>query len=224
MGRRPVAGTVDIEADETAEITVTNLLIEELATPVLTVEKSNDAPGVGEEPLADGDTVTYKLDYTLTDGPVDLGVIEDVLPVGVTYVVGSAEAGDNAEFVFDGYDSATRTLRWEATQVTASGSVTYEVTVDEGAAELPQPLTNTACIDSADTEEDCAESDVFVGEPPLAETAPPGETAPPTDIAGAGDSGAPGGSLLLILLALAGVILAAVFVAPTPASIRKRMR
>ena len=30
--------------------------------------------------------------------------------------------------------------------------------------------------------------------------------------------------MLLILLALAGVILAAVFVAPTPASIRKRMR
>jgi len=219
-----VSDPVMILTGQTVEVTVTNLLIEQQAVPTLTIEKTNDAPGVGEEPLADGDTVVYKLDYTLTNGPADLGVIEDVLPTGVTYVVGSAEAGDNAEFVFDGYDSATRTLRWEATQVTASGSVTYEVTVDEGAAELPQPLTNTACIDSADTEEDCAESDIFVGEPPEAETAPPGETAPPTDIAGAGDTGAPGGSLLLILLALAGVILAAVFVAPTPASIRKRMR
>ncbi len=62
-------------------------------------------------------------------------------------MVGSAEAGDNAEFVFDGYDSATRTLRWEATQVTASGSVTYEVTIDEGAADdsarSPTPPAST---------------------------------------------------------------------------------
>ena len=142
---------------------------------------------------------------------------------GVTYVADTATDSANGEFVFDGYDAATRTLTWLATEVTENGSVSYDVTTDEGAAELEQPLTNTACIDSDDTEEDCAESDVFVGEPPLAETAPP-NTAPPTDIAVAGDSGAPGASLLLILLALAGVILATVFVAPTPASIRKRIR
>ena len=208
---------------QTATVGIVNHLSEVSDEPTLVIEKSNNAPGVGEEPLTDGDSVAYKLDYTIGNGPVANGIIEDVLPVGVTYVVGSATDSANGEFVFDGYNPATRTLTWLASEVTENGSVSYDVTIDEGAAELVQPLTNTACIDSDDTDEDCDESDVFVGEPPLAETAPP-NTAPPTDIAGAGDSGAPGGSLLLILLALAGVILAAVFVAPTPASIRKRMR
>jgi hypothetical protein len=211
-----------IPGGKVTEVDVVNHLNEGL-TPDLTIEKSNDAPGVGETPLESGDTVGFKLDYTLANGPVDDGIIEDVLPAGLTYVTGSATDSANGEFVFDGYDSATRTLTWLATEVTENGSVTYEATVDAGAAELVQPLTNTACIDSADTEEDCAESDVFVGEPPLAETAPP-NTAPPTDIAGTNDSSAPGGSLLLVLLALAGIGLALVFVAPTPAAIRKRMR
>ncbi len=222
-----ISDPVTIQTGQTVEVTQTNLLIELQGTPVLTIEKSNDAPGAGEDPLEDGDTVAYKLDYTVAVGePVDGAFIKDVLPAGVTYVTDSASDSANGEFVFDGYDSATRTLTWTAPgQVTVNGSVTYEATIDDGAAELTQPLTNTACIDSDDTAEDCAESDVFVGEPPLAETAPPGsKTAPPTDVAGAGDSGVSGGSMLLILLALAGIALAVTFVAPTPASLRKRMK
>jgi hypothetical protein len=52
-----------------------------------------------------------------------------------------------------------------------------------------------------------------------------GETAPPTDVDGTGsDSGASDGSMLLILLALAGIALAVTFVSPTPAAIRKRLK
>ena len=210
-----------IEGDATVTVTITNHLNEIPETPTLVIEKANDAPGVGETPLEEGDTVAFKLDYTLTNGPVDDGVIEDVLPDGLTYVDGSAT--DSADFEFISYTAATRTLRWEADTVNANGSVQYEATIDDGAAELAQPLTNTACISSADTEEDCAESDVFVGTPPLAETTRP-NTAPPTDIAGAGETGVSGSSLLLVMLALAGIVLAVAFVAPTPAAIRKRMR
>jgi len=228
-GEPDISGSpATIKGDATVTVTVTNPLNEIPRTPSLTIEKSNDAPGVGETPLEAGDTVGFKLDYTLANGPVDNGKIEDVLPAGLTYVTGSATDSANGEFVFDGYDSATRTLTWVASGVggvTENGSVTYEATVDEGAAELAQPLTNTACISSDQTDEDCAESDVFVGTPVLAETAPPGgKTAPPTDVAGVVDSSASGGSMLLVLLALAGIGLALVFVAPTPAAIRKRMR
>jgi hypothetical protein len=49
------------------------------------------------------------------------------------------------------------------------------------------------------------------------------ETAPPTDVDGSGSS-TPGGSLVLTLLAMIGIAVAVVALAPTPASIRKRMR
>jgi len=203
-----------IEANATVTVSITNPL-EELPppdVPTLTIDKSNDSPGVSG--VAEGDTVHFTLDYDLTNGPVDKGVIEDVLPDGLTYVEDSAT--DSDEFVFISYTSATRTLRWEALQVTKDGTVEYDATVDDGAAGNAQPLINTATIDSEDTGPDSDTSQVFVAPPPEA------ETAPPTDVAGSSEPASPAGSLLLVLLALAGIVLAVVFVAPTPASIRRR--
>jgi fimbrial isopeptide formation D2 family protein len=219
-----VNGPVTIAANQTAELTVTNLLSELTGTPVLTIDKSNDAPLVNNLPTADvGDTVTYTLAYTLADGPAANGVIKDVLPTGVTYVTGSATNSGNGEFVFQGYDSGTRTLTWTAASVTASGSVTYKATVDEGAAALAQPLVNTATIDSDDTEPDSDTSQVFVAPPPLAETAPPTTTAPPTDVAGTGSgSSSSGGSMLLVLLALAGIALLSLILLPGDRKSRQR--
>ena len=216
------AGTATIVANETTDITVTNLLSEVQAAAALGITKSNDAPLVNELPTAsEGDTVTYTLDYTLTDGPVTNGVITDVLPTGVTYVDGSATGG--GDFTFTSYNAGTRTLTWSAATATlASGSVTYQATVDAGAAALEQPLTNTACIDSDTTDTQvCDTSNVFVAPPPQGETSVP-MTAPPTDVAGTTDSNVSGGSMLLVLLGLVGLGLALVFIAPTPAAIRKR--
>ncbi len=56
--------------------------------------------------------------------------------------------------------------------------------------------------------------------PPAGETFVP--TPPPTDAAATTDSNSSGGSMLFILLGLTGLGLALVFVAPTPAAIRKR--
>jgi hypothetical protein len=146
-------------------------------------------------------------------------VITDVLPAGLTYVPGSATSSD--EFTFVGYEAGTRTLTWTAGTVTKSGGVSYQATVDSGAAELAQPLTNTATIVSEETAEDSADSVVYVAATPQAETSVP--TPPTTDSAGSNGT-TPGISLLLILLALAGIVLAAVFVAPARMSLRNRMR
>ena len=66
----------------------------------LTIEKSNDAPietlempdgSTVDLPTADeGETVVFTLAYTLSGDPVTAGIITDVVPEGLAYVVGSA--------------------------------------------------------------------------------------------------------------------------------------
>src|SRR6187401_1904514 len=113
--------------------------------PGLVIDKTNNAPivnvgGTGLPTAPEGSTVTFTLSYVSTNGSVDDGTISDVIPAGLTYVTGSAT--NSGEFTFAGYDSATRTLSWIALHVTTSGSVTYQATVDVGAAALQQPLRN----------------------------------------------------------------------------------
>jgi uncharacterized repeat protein (TIGR01451 family) len=216
-GTSPEGNEVDDEDDAIVEILVHGLVI----------AKSNNAPletlelpdgTTADLPTADeGETVTFTLNYTFSGDPVTNGIITDVLPVGLTYVTGSATNSD--EFTFVGYDSATRTLKWTAPTVTKSGTVTYQATVDEGAAELPQPLENVATIVSDQTPPDDDTSDVFVP------TVPEAETAPPTDVLAAPEGpSAPGSSLLLVLAVLGGIVLAIGFVTPVPAVVRRRNR
>ena len=197
----------------------------DVSVATLTIQKTNNAPHQELElpdattaslPTAtEGSTVTYTLTYTIGEVDVTDATITDVLPAGVTYVNGSASSND--EFTFDGYDSATRTLSWSADAVTKDGSVTYQAKVDKGASALAQPLENLATIDSSETGPDSDTSDVFVPAPPKA------ETAPPTDVQSSLEGqNAPGSSLLLTLVVLAGIVLVIGFVTPVPAAIRRR--
>src|SRR6185295_7575977 len=200
----------------------------------LILDKTNNAPlkplelpdgTIVNLPTADeGATVTYTLAYDLQGDPVTAGVLTDVLPLGVTYVAGSAT--NSAQFIFQGYDTATRTLRWTAQQVTEDGSVTYKATIDKGPAEFVQPLHNVATIDSAQTQPDVDDSDVYVPTVVAGATATPRITLPPTDSI-ATDTPAPsspGFALMLVLLFLAAVTLVLGFVTPVPVSVRERRR
>jgi|GEM_PF-2483211 len=214
-----------VEDDDPAEVVILEF--------GLLIDKANDAPleslelpdgSVVDLPTAEeGDTVTYTLDYDLLNDPVTNGVITDELPVGVTYVNGSATS--DAQFTFVSFNAATRTLTWTAPSVTTDGTLSYQATVDLGAAELAQPLINVALIDSAQTEPDEDDSDVFVPTEPEAATGTPRVTLPPTDVIGGSETvGNAGFSLMLILLALGGLVLAIGFVTPVPASVRERDR
>lgn len=168
-----------------------------------------------------GDTLTYTLTYTLAGVSVTNGVITDVLPAGLTYVTGSASTG--GEFSFIDYNAGTRTLTWTAGSVTGDGSVTYQVAVASGSFDLPQPLTNVATIDSAETDPDSATADVGV-QGVLAETTPPtlAPTLPPTDpINSDAGSSTPGFGLMLALLVIAGIGLVAGQLALTPSRLRR---
>jgi hypothetical protein len=193
--------------------------------PGLVIDKTNNAPivnvgGTGLPTAAEGATVTFTLSYVSSNGSVDDGTIKDVIPAGLTYVTGSAT--NSGEFIFAGYDSATRTLSWNALHVTTSGFVTYQAKVDVGAAELAQPLRNVATIDSAGTAPDSDTSDVFVAPPPLAETSVP--TAPRTDVLDASGTASPGISLGIVLLIIGALAFAVLFVTPMPATTRNRIR
>ncbi len=215
-----ISDPVTIAADQTATATVTNGLITLQGTPVLSVLKANNAP-VPPSGAKEGDTVTYTLLYAVSDGPVDNGVITDKLPAGVTYVAGSASS--DAQFTFVDFNVTTPgALTWKATSVATAGTLTYKVTINAGAAGIAQPLTNTACIDSDDTESVCADSDVFVAPPVLAETSVP--TAPRTDVLDASGSSSPGMNLGFVLLIIGALAFAVLFVTPMPASTRNRIR
>ena len=194
--------------------------------PDLGIVKTNDAPitsiptteGPVDLPTAnEGDTVTYTLTYNTNGIPQTNGVVTDVLPEGVTYVDGTASSND--EFTFVSYDDATRTLRWEAPDVTEGGTLTYDVTIDEGAAELDQPLINVATIVTDQQPPDDDDSPVFVPPVPLELTPPPTDTLAPS-----ATSSNPGFALMLILLAVAGLALTIGFITPVPESVRRRDR
>ena len=229
--------TIDSNAETGDQTNVAEICVDELAdcgdddstvrVPLLTIDKAvaGNSQGtdstLGVPKAAIGDTLTYTLTCTLTNGPVTGGVITDVIPNGMTYI--AASATDSAEYTFTSYDPATRTLRWDAPTVTSSSSVTYEVTVDVGAAALPQPLTNVATIDSNETEPDEDEQDIVVAPPPLEATATPRITLPPTSTVDTQDpSGNPGLALGFALLALVGLLAAVVHATPRAASARRR--
>jgi uncharacterized repeat protein (TIGR01451 family)/fimbrial isopeptide formation D2 family protein len=185
--------------------------------PELGIAKSNDAPLVAGLPTAkEGDTVTYTLDYTVK-GTVHNAVITDVLPAGVTYT--NLTASSDAQFTFQSYNPVTRTLTWTADVVSENGSLTYDATIDEGAAELAQPLTNKATIDSQETEPASDTSDVFVAPLPLALTPPPTDTLAPS-----ATPSNPGFTLMLILIAVAVLALGVGFITPVPEHVRRRDR
>ena len=160
-----------IDADAEGELTnVAELCVSEVPNcesadetvepnPELGIEKSNNAPietiDVGDGTTIDlptaeeGATVTYTLAYTVV-ASVTNAIIEDVLPDGVTYVDGTAS--NDAQFTFQSYDDAIRTLTWTAPSASVNGTLTYDVTIDVGAADVLQPLINVATIDSDETD------------------------------------------------------------------------
>jgi uncharacterized repeat protein (TIGR01451 family)/fimbrial isopeptide formation D2 family protein len=240
VGDPAVTITYDVTIDSVASgalINVAELCVSEVPdcvsadatvnpTASLGIQKSNNAPlvatatGTGttvDLPTAkEGDTVTYTLDYTVT-GAVHNAVITDVLPAGVTYTAGTASS--DAQFTFQSYDTATRTLTWKAAEVTENGSLHYDATIDAGAAEHAQPLVNVATIDSDETEPASDNSPVFVPPAPEALTPPPTDTLAPS----AAPSN-PGFALMLILLSVAAFALAIGFITPVPEHVRRRDR
>ncbi|HEY3162962.1 MAG TPA: DUF11 domain-containing protein [Candidatus Limnocylindrales bacterium] len=198
------------------------LVIEKSVTDVNDQAPVND-PDLGVPGAEIDDIVTFTLHYS-GSGLLENAFIVDVLPVGEEYV--DASASSNADFAFTDatFDSGTNqwTLRWDATGTLpdpADGTLTYDVTVLEAAAEQPQPLTNTATIDSDQTNPDSDTAAIAVAPPPEELTPPPTDVFTP-----ATGTSNPGFALMLILLGVAAVTLTIGFVTPVPQRARRRDR
>ena len=100
-------------------------------------------------------SITWTLTYTLTNGPVTDAVITDPIPDGLTYVPDSAVP--DADF-----DAGTNTLTWTFPELTDSGSVTFETTVNEDAP--VGDIENVATIESNETPEDEGDDSVTIVE------------------------------------------------------------
>ena len=216
-GSNCAAGSTDPDCDTDTTV----------ATSVLSITKSLTSGNTGgtdpdlSVPAAKiGDTLTFTLEYQGA-GPLTHGVISDTVPNGLQFVTGSANG--NADFGDGVYDSATKTITWNATATNgalpdpAKGTLTYQVKVLAAAAAGAQPLINTATIDSAETEPVSDTASVAVLPPPLALTPPPTDT-----LTSQTSTSNPGFGLMLILLGVAGLALGIGFITPVPERVRRR--
>lgn len=158
--------------------------------PALLVGKAASAEvitisGPANAQTASPSSVTWTLSYTLTGGPVTNSVITDVVPTGFTFL--SASPGGV-------YDLATRTVKWTFPTLDASGSVTFQTTIDVATISRSAPTENVAVIDSDQTSPDEGRDSVrVVVEPPVLAGNPTPTPKPvvPNTAVGVGPNGQP---------------------------------
>jgi hypothetical protein len=147
-------------------------------TPTLVIDKTANTTsitisGPAAAQVATPSSVTWTLNYTLTNGPVTNAVITDPVPVGFDFVSATNSGTFNA---------GTRTITWNlASPLTTSGSVSFVTNVNLGTISRTGPTVNVATIDSTETAPDTGQDDVTVSvvAPPLASTGGPGTTTTP---------------------------------------------
>ena len=121
---------------ETSAVFITSLGNNGSITPQLSIEKSADKTAVTA-----GDTVTYTITVSNpTNAAISNVVVNDTLPVGVTFVAGSIHEDDTP--------MVSATFPYTISSIPAKGSValSFSATVAEGASEAD--YINTAKIES----------------------------------------------------------------------------
>ncbi|HSK93375.1 MAG TPA: hypothetical protein VLA76_04880, partial [Candidatus Angelobacter sp.] len=148
----PDLESIEPECQDTSTVVV--------RVPTLVLDKEADADLItitidGDEITVEPEAVTWTLTWTLTNGPVTNAVISDELPAGLVYVDGSASDGG-------AYDAATRTISWAFAELTESGSVTFQTSVDPETISRTAPTVNVAVIGSDQTPDDEGSDEVRV--------------------------------------------------------------
>jgi uncharacterized repeat protein (TIGR01451 family) len=161
----PNAEQLGGECKDTSNVTV--------RVPSLVIEKAADRHVIDVTAGKDT-TVTWTLNYTLTNGPVTNAVITDPIPGGLSYVAGSASNGGV-------YDPNSRTLTWTFPTLSTNGSVTFQTTIDSNIGGGVS-FTNVATIQSNETPADAGQDTIRTTEapPPQAATPTPRASVPNT--------------------------------------------
>ena len=152
-----VTVTVTDKGDGTLEATIdysNNTFTNKHTDNEKTVESGKAETYVDGELVEAGDTLTYTITYANNTAGVATVTVEDTIPANTTYVEGSAS---------DGGVYAGGTITWSIENVPAggTGSVTFEVTVDDAAAGTT--LENTGKV--SDGENDSSTNSVTTSVP-----------------------------------------------------------
>jgi hypothetical protein len=146
---------VDCDDDSTVVVPPPTVAL----VPTLVVDKVANVTtvtigGTTASPTATPSSITWTLNYTLTNGPVTNAVITDPLPAGLNFVSATNSGSFNA---------TTRTITWNlASPLTSSGSVSFVTSVDPATISRSGPTVNIATIDSTQTNPDTGQDDVAV--------------------------------------------------------------
>ena len=108
-----------------------------------------------------GQTVSYGITVSVTDGPVTDAVVTDSLPVGQTYVAGSQSSTPAAASFTVSPDGRTLTWTYDSLDTgLLAASISYDAKIDADASTAPQ--TNEAQVCVAEEVVDCASDEVVV--------------------------------------------------------------
>ena len=110
--------------------------------------------GANDDLVEPNQTVTFLLDVEVVDGPVTNAVVTDDLPVGQTYVAGSAESKVSPAAAFSadeptvsaGRPDADLGLRRSSRRAIPSVTIMYDVTIDADATTATQVNEAEICI------------------------------------------------------------------------------
>ena len=149
------------QADEVVDLTLPNCSGTATFTnsPIsIAINKTNEFDG---QSVVRGQEIDFTIDVDVTNGPAHDAVISDTLPLGLTYLAGSASPSTGFSVSVNG--SGQQVLTWMVDELTGSDNLfTYTATVNDDAEGT---LTNLACVDSLDTDEICDDSTVDVTPP-----------------------------------------------------------
>ena len=106
--------------------------------PAVTIDKTAD-----DHLVEPNQVVTFTLNVEVVNGPVHDAVVTDTLPVGQTFVVGSASPSQPM------VSGDGRTLTWNLGTLNNGDpavTITYDVKIDAGAATTPQTNVAEICV------------------------------------------------------------------------------
>ncbi|MDY6986724.1 MAG: hypothetical protein SWQ30_01600, partial [Thermodesulfobacteriota bacterium] len=144
-----ITNTATVDSDETGPVS-DDEDTEVNSRPSLTIEKTDDP-----DPVIAGNELTYTMSVSNVGGSTAHSVIlTDTYPPETTYVSGG-----------DSHNASTRTVSWNAFDIAAGASTDFTLTVKVIPTTSDTTITNTATVDSDETDPVTDDEDTEVNSP-----------------------------------------------------------
>ncbi|MDY6951909.1 MAG: hypothetical protein SWE60_10370, partial [Thermodesulfobacteriota bacterium] len=149
-----ITNTATVDSDETDPVSdPEDTVVNQPAPPPVLVVSKVDNP----DPVTAGGEITYTITVQNTGGSTAHNVVlTDIYPPETTYVSGG-----------DAHNASTRTVTWNAFDLAAGGTGNFTLVVEVIPTTPDTTITNTATVDSDETDPVSDDEDTSVNEPAL---------------------------------------------------------